>query len=119
MRQETGRKEAELRELVKGGICTVCAVLFGCTQSTGGEQAIAEAQLALIDARAGGARVYAASDLEAAERQLHAAQSARDSGDQTKARRFGEQAVVRARLAAARADFERTRTGAARRDNET
>jgi hypothetical protein len=85
----------------------------GCGTPPETTRAVAQADLAVRDAAAGEAPELASAELQLAREKLARAERARADGDDERARRLAEQALVDAQLAEARAESE-TAAAAAR-----
>lgn len=80
--------------------------LSGCASVPPPREEVAEARLALSEAREAEASQYAPAELRSARKKLEAAEEAMSKDNYTKARRLAEQAFVDAQLAEAKAQAE-------------
>lgn len=85
----------------------LCVLLVACTtpnRST--TRAVSQAELAVSEAAASEAAALAPEDLQLARSKLALAEQAAHAGDQDRARRLAEQALVDAQLAEVKAESE-------------
>jgi hypothetical protein len=100
----------KLRIPVLAGLL-VAPALFACS-STRPAESVSRAELAVDQADANDAGEHAPLDLQLAREKLARAQEAMDDGDEEKARRLADQALVDALVADAKAETEERRATA-------
>jgi hypothetical protein len=88
------------------GLCLFAAFALACATSASTTRAVSQAELAVKDATASEADTLAPAELQLARSKLAAAEQAMRSGNDERARRLAEQALVDAQLAEVKAETQ-------------